>query len=91
MNVPHLEKILHHFPRIESLKVPLPYPIFLDYLKSAELIGQCQSLRSLSIDGKTEHRSLMYEGVLILIADGCLSLQCIHLGNYIQIDKVIQN
>jgi len=91
IEVPLLQKIIWHFPHIESLKVPLPYPVFLEQLKFAELIGQCQSLRSLSFDGNSEHELLMYEGVLTPIANGCPLLQHICLGNSYQIDEDNQN
>lgn len=90
MKVPLLQKIIHHFPHIESLKVPLPYPVLLEQLKFAELIGQCQSLRRLSLDGNSGH-TFIRQGVLIPIAYGCPSLQHMHLGNYGQIDEDIQN
>jgi hypothetical protein len=53
----------------------------VDILKFAELIGQCQSLRSLNIYAGFSIRPSTYEKMLTLIADGCPSLQHIHLGN----------
>lgn len=92
MNIPLIQKIIQHFPHIESLKVPLPYPMFPEELiKFSELIGQCQSLRSLCLDGNSVCSVVMWEGVLIPIADGCPSLQHIHIGYHGQLDEDIHN
>lgn len=92
VNIALIQKIIQHYPHIESLKVPLPYPVFPEELKKfAELIGQCQSLRSLSLDGNFACSVVMWEGVLIPIADGCPSLQHMHLGYHGQLDEDIQN
>jgi F-box/leucine-rich repeat protein 2/20 len=91
MNIPLIQKIIQHFPHIESLRVPLPYHMLLEELiKFAELIGQCQSLRSLSLDGNAMCNVVM-EGVLIPIADGCPSLQHIHLGYHGHLHEDILN
>lgn len=91
MTVSLMQKIVQHFPQIESLKVLLPYPVFLEQLKVAELIGRCQSLKSLSLVGSCQHSALVYEGVLTPIAEGCPSLQHVHLGDCGPITEDIQN
>jgi hypothetical protein len=91
MTVSVIQKIIHHFPHIESLKVPLPSPMPLQQLKFCEVIGQCQSLRSLSLTPNPENELPMYEGVLVPISDGCPSLQHIHLDYCYDIHEDINN
>jgi hypothetical protein len=80
-----LQKIIHHFPHIVSLKLPVPHVV--RFLKLAELIGKCQSLGSLTLVkyedyGFEGHGPVTYKGILVPIADGCPSLQHIHLNYF---------
>ncbi|XP_069675571.1 F-box/LRR-repeat protein 2-like [Periplaneta americana] len=76
LRYPSLKKLVQNCPHLEYLSLPLPRTMSAQ-LQSAQLLGQCKSLTTLSFDGS---HGYVVKGMLEPVADGCPSLQHIHLG-----------
>ncbi|XP_069675553.1 F-box/LRR-repeat protein 14-like isoform X13 [Periplaneta americana] len=82
-----LKEILETLPNIVNLNISLPQETHYQ-LEFGKLLGQCQSLTTLSL--RCHFTDTVAEGSLMAIADGCPSLQNLDLGSCVFPEREIR-